>query len=363
MDANMNITGRAQRTMKSPGIRIGLLSVLLLALAGSVLAGGKRDYLIIVGSTTVYPFSSQVVERFVDQGYKRPQVQPTGSGGGFMLFCNGTTLLDPDITYSSRRMRQTEFDRCRENGVEQIVEVKLGYDGIVFVVAGQGELPGVTPRDIYLGLAGRVPDPSGREVFIANPYTSWRQVNAELPDRPIRVYGPAAGSGTRHVFARLAMEGGCRTFDWVRALKREDAYEYKKACRSLREDGAYQVIAEDDDKALQQLEEASGSVAILSFSVLEKNRARLRVVPVEGALPDFDTIAEGNYPVARPLYLYAKVAQVDVVPGMREFLAEFTREKAWGSEGYLTSAGLVPMTAEERRYYAREVELLQPMSM
>jgi phosphate transport system substrate-binding protein len=351
--------------MKLSGIRSGVLSLVVLAvlLTASVLAGAKRDYLIIVGSTTVYPFSSLVIERFVETGFKRPQVQPTGSGGGFMLFCTGTGVLDPDITYASRRMRQAEFDRCRENGVEEIVEVKLGYDGIVFLVAGQGALPEVTLRDIYLGLASKVPDPSGKEAFVPNPYSTWRQVNAALPDRPIRVYGPSAGSGTRHVFERLAMEGGCRSLDWVRALKREDALDYKQTCRTLRDDGAYREIDEDDADALRQIEEEQGSVAILGFAVFEQHRDRMRVVAVEGALPDFDTIASGDYPVSRSLYLYAKVAHVDVVPGMREFLAEFTSEQAWGDGGYLARQGLVPMTPEERSYFEREARMLQHMSM
>jgi phosphate transport system substrate-binding protein len=351
--------------VKIPGSRTGVLTamVVAVAIACSVLAGTKRDYLVIVGSTTVYPFSALVVERFVKAGFKRPQLQPTGSGGGIMLFCAGTGLLDPDITYASRRMRQAEFDTCRKNGVEEIVELKLGYDGIVFVVSGQGALPDVTLRDIYLGLASKVPDPSGKEAFVPNPYRTWQQVNAALPDRPIRVYGPAAGSGTRYVFSRLAMEGGCRTFDWVRALKREDAYEYKKACRTLRDDGAYRIIDEDDSDALRQLEDEQSSVAILSFGVLEQNQDRLRVVAVEGALPDFDTIASGDYPVSRALYLYAKVAHVDVVPGIREFLAEFTSDRAWGPDGYLTGEGLVPMTPEERSYFEREARLLQQMSM
>mgnify|MGYP001829186565 FL=1 len=361
----MNITGRGQRTMELPGIRAGMLSVVVVAvvLTGSVLAGAKRDYLVIVGSTTVYPFSSLVVERFVEAGFKRPQVQPTGSGGGFMLFCAGTGVLDPDITYASRRMRQEEFNRCRENGVEEIVEIKLGYDGIVFLVAGQGALPEVTLRDIYLGLASMVPDPSGKEAFVPNPYRTWREVNAALPDRPIRVYGPSAGSGTRYVFERLAMEGGCRSFDWVRALKREDALDYKQTCRTLRDDGAYRVIDEDDADALRQLEQEQGSVAILSFAVFEQHKDRMRVVAVEGALPNFDTIASGDYPVSRALYLYAKVAHVDVVPGMRDFLAEFTSEKAWGNGGYLTRKGLVPTTPEERSYFERKARMLQQMSM
>jgi phosphate transport system substrate-binding protein len=361
----MHFTGGEWQMRKYSGTGSVLLPVLALvvALAGSALAADKRDYLVIVGSTTLAPFSELVVGRFVKAGFSQPQVQPTGSGGGFMVFCAGTGILDADITYASRRMRQSEFERCTQNGVEEIVEVKLGYDGIVFVAAGQGALPGATLRDIYLGLARRVPDPAGKEVLVPNPYRTWREVNAALPDRPIRVYGPAAGSGTRHVFTRLAMEGGCRSFDWIRALKREDGYDYKQACRSLRDDGAYREIDESDSEALRQLADEPGSVAIISFAVLEQNQERLRVVPVEGRLPDFDTIASGDYPVSRPLYLYAKLAHVDVVPGMREFLAEFTSEGAWGPGGYLARQGLVPMSAEERRYYAREAQLLQLMSM
>lgn len=323
-----------------------------------------RDYLHIVGSTTVHPFSSMVVARFVEStGFKSPLVQATGSGGGLMLFCAGIGAYEPDITYASRRMRKSEYENCRNNGVDEIVEIKLGYDGVVIANALPAPPLPLALKDIFLALAKEVPDPAGGEQFVANPHKTWKQVNPALPDTDVRVLGPARGSGTRHVFARMAMEGGCRTFDWIRALKREDGLRYKQVCRTLREDGAYIEASEKDSATLRQLASDTSSSAILSFGVVEQNRETVRGNAIDDINPGFGSIADEHYPLSRPLYLYVKKAHVDRYPGIREFLREFTSDKAWGDSGYLLDAGLVPMPAKIRSKYAEDAERLTPLSM
>jgi len=338
--------------------------VLIVTLFGSTSPGLTRDYMMIVGSTTMFPFSDPVVEEFVKKtGSKVPLIQATGSGGGLMLFCAGVDELDPDIAGSSRRMRKSEFATCQANGVKEIVELKVGYDGIV--LAQSINLPksmNLTLKDIYLALAKEVPDPGGGEKLVPNPYKTWKDVNKTLPNLPIKVLGPSAGSGTRNVFTKLAMQEGCASFDWLRALKKEDMLEFKTVCRALREDGAYIPAGEEDDQTIQHLTSNLGTIAILTFAILDGNQDKIRGLAVDGIKPDFKTIADDSYPLTRPLYLYVKKAHVDVVPGIREYLEECTSEKTWGKEGYLIDHGLVPMSAEKRKKYRGIAQKLTPMS-
>ncbi len=343
-------------------------TLLAVALSVAVITGANaglgRDYLHMVGSTTVYPFSSMVVEQFVKtSGFKTPMLQATGSGGGIMLFCLGVGVLDPDITYASRRIRKSEFDNCQKNGVAEVVEVKIGYDGIVIASSKKAQALHLTRRDIFLALAKEVPDPKGGETLVANPYKTWKDVNDTLPAQPIKVLGPARGSGTGHVFARFAMEGGCRTFGWIRASKKEDALQYKTTCRTVRQDGAYVEASEADALTVQKLVSEPDTLGIFSFGVLDQNSDKIHGSVINGVKPDFETIADDSYPLSRLLYLYVKKAHVDVYPGIREFLEEFTSDRAWGSGGYLTERGLVPMSAEERRKFAADAKNLAPMSM
>ena len=344
--------------------RVLLATVLSCTFSGSPGAELTRDYMTIVGSTTVFPFSKKVIEHFVKRSdFKTPQVQKTGSGGGFMLFCMGTGILEPDITYASRRITKREFDTCRKNGVREIVEIKIGDDGIVIANSKKAPLMNLNLRDIYLALAREVPDPEGSKTIVANPYRTWKDVNESLPDRAIEVMGRPRGSSTAYAFSRLAMESGCRTFDWIKALKREDPLHYKTVCRTVREDDVYIKAGEDDRQTLQKLLSRPDAFALFSFSFLDKHRDTIQGSVINGIQPDFDTIGDDSYPISRPLYLYVKKAHVDLVPGIRELLAEFTSDKTWGDDGYLDDVGLVPMPEAERRKYAEDAKNLIPMSM
>lgn len=337
--------------------------VFISTIFGSARDGLARDYMMIVGSTTMSPFATPVVEQFVTKtGLNAPMMQATGSGGGLMLFCAGVDELDPDMTASSRRLRKSEFAACQLNGVKDIVEVKVGYDGVV--LAQSINLPksmSLSLKDIYLALAKEVPDPGGNKKLVPNPYKTWKDVNKTLPNLPIKVMGPSIGSGTLTEFKKNAMQDGCASFDWLRDLKKEDMLEFKTVCRTLREDGAYMPAGEDDDKTIQHLATNLDTSAILNFNILDRNQDKIRGLTVGGIYPDFKTIADDSYPISRPLYLYVKKAHVDVVPGIREFLEEITSENTWGKEGYLVDHGLVPMSAEERKKYRGIAQKLTPM--
>jgi phosphate transport system substrate-binding protein len=343
--------------------RIALAATLLTMIPGSLRAELTRDYMTIVGSATVYPFSQRVIERFIKRSaFKTPRVQTTGSGGGLMLFCMGTGVREPDITYASRRITRKEFDICRANGVREIVEIKIGDDGIVIANSKKAPAMDLSLRDIYLALAKEVPDPEGSKTMVANPYKTWKDVNGSLPDRNIEIMGRTRGSSTFYAFSRLALESGCRTFDWIRALKKEDPLHYKELCRTVREDGVYIKASDEDNQTLQKLLSRPDAFALFSFSFLDKNRDTLRGSVIDGVKPDFDTIADDSYPISRPLYIYVKKAHVGVIPGIRELLAEYTSDRAWGDDGYLSDVGLIPMPESERRKYASDAENLVPMT-
>ena len=327
---------------------------------GSSHAQAERDYLIIVGSTTVKPFSDQVVERFA-QTFKKPMVQAAGSSGGFLLFCNGVGPLDADITYSSRPIRRRELATCRSNGIDEIVQIKLGYDGIVIAHSKDVVPVGLDRRDIYLALAESVPNPDGTEEFVPNPYKTWDAVDPDLPGWEIHVWGPGTGSGTYYQFRRLAIEKGCRTFQWIADLQAEDPWEYRDRCRTLRSDGPYVGASENDERTVDDLDEDPGALAILSFAVLDDNQLSIRGTAIDGITPTSQTIANGSYLMSRSLYLYVKKASVGRYPGLQEFLTEFTAERAWGPGGYLSEHGLVPMDDEERNKYAAIARELTPM--
>jgi phosphate transport system substrate-binding protein len=321
-----------------------------------------RDFIYIVGSSTVYPFSTVVAERFGRATeFKTPKVESTGSGGGLKLFCDGVGVDYPDITNSSRAIKQSEIDSCAGNGVTEIIEVKIGYDGIVFAHAQTAPSVSLTRKDIFLALAKEVP--GGRDgELVENPYRTWADVNPDLPDIRIEVLGPPPTSGTRDAFVELAMEGGCKTFPWIKALKDTDGNSYKSICHTIREDGAFVEAGENDNLIVQKLEANPDAFGIFGFSFLDQNAEKVKGAAVDGTVPTFDAIADGEYPVSRPLFFYAKKAHVDVIPGLRGFLREFTSERAWGEEGYLSDRGLIPMPDEERREVAATVRDLKPLS-
>ena len=338
------------------------ISTLLATCLLSASMAQARDFIAIVGSSTVYPFATTVAERFgKTTPYKTPKIESTGSGGGMKLFCGGVGLNHPDISNASRRIKESEFAKCQSNGVNEIVEVKIGYDGIVMANSKKAPMLHLSRRDIYLALAKEVPDPRGGKVLVENPYHSWHEVNPALPDIPIRVLGPPPTSGTRDAFDELAVEGGCQTFPWLDALKKQDKKHYKAVCRSLREDGAYVEAGENDNLIVQKLAVDPQAVGVFGYSFLDQNGDKIQGSPIEGVEPTFENISDGAYPVSRPLFFYVKKAHVKAVPGMREYLAEFTSERAWGEEGYLADKGMIPMPDEERTRFARQAADLLPL--
>jgi len=346
--------------MRKPDIKSTLIAGLL-GLAVST-AYAARDHIMIVGSSTVYPFATVVAEHFgKNTQYKTPKIESTGSGGGLKLFCAGAGVDTPDITNASRKIKATEIATCKKNGVADIVEVKIGYDGIAMANSKATAPLTLTLHDVFLALAKDVPAPDGSEKLVANPYKTWKDVNSALPDTTIEVLGPPPTSGTRDAFVELAMEGGCDTFDWIKAMKKVDKNAYKAACQTIREDGAYIEAGENDNLIVQKLEANPKAVGIFGFSFLDQNSDKIQGSSIEGVTPTFDSIASGEYPVSRPLFMYVKKSHVGSIPGIDEYLAEFTSEKAWGEDGYLSDKGLIPMPAEERAQMAKIAKDLNTM--
>ena len=338
---------------------IAVLSGLLTAVAVGAANGGSRDYVSIVGSSTVYPFATVVAEQFgKTTRFKTPKIESTGSGGGFKLFCAGVGVEHPDIANASRRVKQSEIDQCAKNGVNEIVEVKIGYDGIAIANSKQAKPLALSRKDIFLALAKEVPDPSGAEKLVANPYTTWQEVNPALPNTPIEVLGPPPTSGTRDAFVELAMEGGCKKYDWIKALKTENEKEYQRICHTIREDGRYVEAGENDNLIVQKLDANPKALGIFGFSFLDQNTDKVQGASVDGVMPEFDSIASGKYPVSRPLFFYIKKAHVDVIPGLREYAAMFMSDQASGEEGYLADRGLIPMPSDEHQKYQAVVETM-----
>ncbi len=344
-------------------------AVATLVASGSVGAQAARDYIFIVGSSTVYPFATVVAENFGrSTSFKTPKIESTGSGGGLKLFCAGVGVEHPDITNSSRRIKDTEVKTCAENGVTNVVEIKVGYDGIVMANDKSAPTFNLSRRDIYLALAKKVPNPkepsaTGVASMVDNPYKTWKDVNPELPNLKIEVLGPPPTSGTRDAFAELAMEGGCKDFEWIKELKGQDKSAYKAVCHTVREDGAYIEAGENDNLIVQKLQANPDALGVFGFSFLDQNGDKIKGNPIDGFVPTFDDIADGSYPVSRPLFFYVKAAHAGVIPGIPQYLAEFTSEKAWGPDGYLADRGLIPMPKEEREQFARAAKDLTPLKL
>ena len=313
-----------------------------------------RDQISVVGSSTVYPFSTVVAENFGrDTGMKTPKIESTGSGGGMKLFCAGLGVNHPDITNSSRRIKKTELEKCTKAGIE-VVEIKVGYDGIVIANSKKGEKFNLSKRDIFLALAKDVPEGNAEGgKLIPNPNKTWKEVNSNLPDIKIEVLGPPPTSGTRDAFNELAIEGGCKTFPNLKAIKKEDKKKYKAICRAVREDGVYIEAGENDNLIVQKLAENKNALGVFGFSFLAENEDKIQGSNIDGNEPTFENIASKAYPVSRPLYFYIKTAHVDVIPGIREFVEAYTSDDAFGPDGYLSERGLIPMPDEEREFFRK----------
>jgi len=339
---NLLMTKKSTAALMLASAALGLMA------GNSAHAQASRDYIYIVGSSTVYPFSTVVAERFGHAtAFRTPKVESTGSGGGLKLFCDGVGLDYPDIANASRAIKESEVNNCTKNGVTGIAEVKIGYDGIVIANAVSANSMVLTRRDIFLALARKVPGPNAGEL-IDNPFRNWRDVNPHLPVQQIEVLGPPPTSGTRDAFVELAMESGCNTFPWIKALKKSQKNKYKAICHTIREDGAFIEAGENDNLIVQKLQTNPRALGIFGFSFLDQNEDKVQGASVDGAVPSFEAIASGSYPLSRPLYIYVKKAHVGVIPGLPAFLREFTSEKSWGDEGYLSDRGLIPMPAKER---------------
>ena len=336
--------------------------LLAAAFVAGVAAAGTaeaRDQIRIVGSSTVYPFATAVAETFgKTTKFKTPVVESTGSGGGLKLFCAGVGIEHPDVTNSSRRIKSSEVERCTKNGVIDIIEVKVGYDGIVLANAKTAPQMKLTRKQLYLALAKDVPQGEGE--FVANPYRTWADVDPALPDIKIEVLGPPPTSGTRDAFVELAMEGGCKHFDWIKAMKKTDKKKYKAVCHSIREDGAFVEAGENDNLIVQKLAENTSAFGIFGFSFLDQNANVIQGNVIDGMEPTFENIADGKYPVSRPLYFYVKKAHIGTIPGIERFLAEWVSEKTWGPDGYLTDKGLIPMPDKERDMFLNAATNLIP---
>jgi phosphate transport system substrate-binding protein len=265
----------------------------------------------------------------------------------------------PDITNASRRIKQSEIDLCATNGVTEIVEVKIGYDGIVIANSKHAPKQKLTLQQVFLALAKSVPAPNGD--IVPNPNKTWKDVDPSLPDRKIEVLGPPPTSGTRDAFDELALEGGCKTFPEIAALEKTDSARYKEICHSIREDGAFVEAGENDNLIVQKLQANESAFGVFGYSFLDQNADVIQGSAIGGVDPTFENISSGEYPVSRSLFFYVKSAHVASIPGMREYVVEFTDEKAVGEFGYLTDKGLIPAPKEEREKYRADAVALTPM--
>jgi phosphate transport system substrate-binding protein len=305
-----------------------------------------RDQIRIVGSSTVYPFTTAVAEQFgKTSGMKTPVVESTGTGGGMKLFCAGVGVDHPDFTNASRAIKKSEFEDCNKNGVTDVVEIKVGFDGLTIANAKTGPDLSLTKKQVFMALAKEVPGPDGK--LIPNPYKNWNEIDAALPAEKIEVLGPPPTSGTRDSFVELVMEKGAEGFDSLKELKKSDPKAFETVWKSIREDGAFVEAGENDNLIVQKLEANPKAVGIFGFSFLEENMNKIKGAAVDGVAPTFETIASGEYAVARPMFIYAKKQHVGVIPGMAEFAAEYVSDKAMGEDGYLAAKGLIPLPASE----------------
>jgi len=338
---------------------LALAGVLPVALAGCAAepgagentaagAGGGRAQIRIVGSSTVYPFTTKVAEQFGrTTDFPTPVIESTGTGGGFKLFCSGVGTDTPDVTNASRAIKDSEREACASNGVGDVTEVEIGYDGIVVANNKRSTRYALTRRQLFMALAKQVPQGEGEGKLVDNPYTRWSDVDPSLPAVEIEVLGPPPTSGTRDAFVELVMEPGCKELGWIAALADSDEDRFKQICHTLREDGAYVDAGENDNLIVQKLEANPDALGVFGYSFLDENQDRLQGSPVDGVEPTFDNIANQTYPVARPLFIYVKDAHVGVVPGIAEFVREFTSERAIGEDGYLAEIGLIPLPPDE----------------
>jgi len=311
--------------------------------AGDVRADG-RDQIHIVGSGTLFPFTTIAAEEFGKAGkFKTPIVEATGTGGGFKLFCEGVGEDKADINDASRKITDSEKATCTKNGVTDIAEITIGYDGII-LANKNGAIPfDLTKKQVFMALARWLPDKNGK--LVANTYQAWDEIDPKLPKQPIEIYGPGTVSGTRDAFAEMVMEKGCEQFsEFTRDYPEEK--ERKKVCHNIREDGKYIESGEDYNITVQKLAADNNALGIFGFSFYVQNHSKVQASKIEGVTPAVDSIVSGAYGISRGLYVYVKKQQIGKIPGITEFLKEYTSDAAIGPEGYVTAKGLIPLKPE-----------------
>ena len=316
------------------------------------------DEIRIVGSSTVYPFSTKVAQEFRNKTGHSVVVESTGSGGGHKLFCEGAGADTPDVTNSSRRQKKSEFDNCVSNGADEIIEVKIGFDGIVLANAIDGAEIDLTLKQVFMAFAKQVPVSDENCTLQDNPYVKWSDIDESLPDATIEAYGPPPTSGTRDAFVEIAMEGGANKFACLAALKDEDKSKFKEVSHTLREDGKWIDAGENDNAIVQTLTNTPTAIGVFGYSFLDQNADMVKGAMIGSVEPTFENIAGGDYPISRSLFFYLKAGNVGVTDGLKDFALEFTSEEAWGPGGYLEEIGLVPLPDDERAKYRENVETL-----
>lgn len=336
------------RQVLAAGLVLGLLG-----LPGHAMA---RTQIRVVGSSTVYPFTTAVAERFAraNPKYGVPIVESTGTGGGMKLFCAGVGAQYPDITNASRRMKASEAKLCAQNGVTQVTEVQVGMDGLALATAKNSQLAGLTLRDVYMALAKT---PFGKP----QKAKTWKDVNPKLPAIAIRVYGPPPTSGTRDSLNELLMTPPCKANAGIAALEKSNEAKFKAICTTLREDGAFIEAGENDNLIVKKIEASPGTVGAFGYSYLEENSDQLKGIALNGFAPNYETISSFKYPGARAMFIYIKNAHVRAIPAIRGFLAEYVKETTWGKGGYLASRGLIPLPDAVRAKAAAAARTLTPL--
>lgn len=321
-------------------------AVIALAVTGHAYAQ-TRDQIKIVGSSTVFPYTQAVSEEFANKtGKAAPVVESTGTGGGFKVFCGGVGPDHPDLTGASRAIKSSEIELCKSNGVDDVSEALIGYDGLSIAHARSAPDMDLTEEQIFKALAAELPD--GKGGFVANPNKKWSDIDSSLPSIDIIAFGPPPTSGTRDAFVELVMHDGCGGLPGMADLKKSDGDKWEEVCSRMRQDGPFVEAGENDNLIVQRLESDPNAVGIFGYSFLYENSDKLKAVLVNGVEPNFDTIADGSYPVARPLFFYVKNAHRDVIPGMKEFIEEYMSDAALGPDGYLAERGLTPLSDEKR---------------
>ena len=325
-----------------------------------VFAASPDEKIKIVGSSTVYPFTSTVAEQFgaITQ-YPTPIVESTGTGGGFQAFCQGIGPSTASFTGASRPIKPSELELCRKNGVTELAEIEIGFDGIVLANAKGSPLLDISEEEIYRALADELPDGNGG--WMKNPNETWNDVASHLPDMPILVSGPPPTSGTRDAFVELALEDGAAAVPELAALKESDPDLFESRAHTIRTDGAWIDSGENDSAIVQTLTRNPDSIGVLGYSFLEENLDRLQGAIVNGVPPEFDRIASGEYDIARSMFVYVKNQNVPLVPGMLDFISEQTQEDAWGPTGYLIEKGLIPLSEAKRNAERERALALEPM--